>query len=110
MADFDQINLIVGRKPDTNFLCARFYPYSLFLIPGSNGFCGFRYDPQMNADERRQTLTACAGGQSAGASAFIRGLQGSQLSEILCSHKNPLESALFFILCAFVWDIGVMTC
>ncbi len=45
------------------------------------------YDPQMNADERRQTLTACAGGQSAGASAFICGLQGSQLSEILCNHK-----------------------
>ena len=56
-------------------------------ISGSNGFCGFRYDPQMNADERRQTLTACAAGQSAGASAFICGLQRSQLSEILCNHK-----------------------
>jgi len=50
-------------------------PSFLLNVPGSNGFCGFRYDPQMNADERRQTLTACAAGQSAGASAFIRGLQ-----------------------------------
>ena len=25
-------------------------------IPGSNGFCGFRYDPQMNADRRSQPV------------------------------------------------------
>jgi len=28
-------------------------------VAGSNGFCGFRYEPQINADRRRWTHTAC---------------------------------------------------
>ncbi len=46
--------------------------FIMIYISGSNGFCGFRYDPQMNADERRHMLTACAAGQSAGASAVCK--------------------------------------
>jgi len=27
-------------------------------VPGSNGFCGFRYEPQMNADRRSRPVQA----------------------------------------------------
>ncbi len=47
-------------------------------IPGSDGFCGFRYEPQTNADEHIRPVR-----EHQRSSAFICGLQES----VLCNHK-----------------------
>ena len=56
-----------------------------YVILGSNGFCGLRYDPQMDADGRRQTLTACAASQT-------RSISVHQRSSAVCRDHSCLKS------------------
>jgi len=60
----------------------------------SNGFCGFRYDPQMNADERRRSRPVQPVRSECGSISVHLRFAGITAVWNLMQPQNPLESGM----------------